>query len=167
MTVPRATAERAQRTARRFRAVTRPLLLLVHWAGKGATKMLRFAPRCTNLAAKTGEPGRQVHEEECDHDRRLVLTSKPLICRSASSDSFCSPWVAIYCSTTRSARRWLASTLARNNRTKNEGFLVGAESQAPVVRTFAIRWLLFGVVLGANFLPEPQIGTGERQCEAK
>jgi hypothetical protein len=32
-------------------------LLLVHWAGKGATKALRFAPRLTNLFPKTGEPG--------------------------------------------------------------------------------------------------------------
>jgi hypothetical protein len=40
--------------------------------------------------------------------------------------------------------------------------LVGAESQAPVVSTFAIRWLLCGVVLGANFLPESEIGIGRR-----
>lgn len=60
-------------------------------------------------------------------------------------------------------------TLTRtcNNRAKNERFLVGAKSQAPVVSTFAIRWLLCGVVLGANFLPDSKISIGAHYCESK
>jgi hypothetical protein len=33
-------------------------LLLVHWAGKGATKALSLAPRLTNPFPKTGKLGR-------------------------------------------------------------------------------------------------------------
>jgi hypothetical protein len=32
-------------------------LLFLDWAGKAATKALRFAPRLTNLVRKTSEPG--------------------------------------------------------------------------------------------------------------
>jgi hypothetical protein len=54
----------------------------------------------------------------------------------------------MYCSTTRSARRWRDSIWTRNNRVKNEGFLVGAESQAPLVRTFAIHGSFAELSLG-------------------
>jgi len=53
--------------------------LLVHWAAKGTTKPLRFAPRLTGLFRKTGELGCYVHDDECDHDYRPALTSKRLI----------------------------------------------------------------------------------------
>jgi hypothetical protein len=55
------------------------LLLFVHWAGKGATKALRFAPRLTNLVPETSELGCYVDDDECDHGYWLALTSKRLI----------------------------------------------------------------------------------------
>jgi hypothetical protein len=51
-------------------------LLLLDWAGEGATKALRFAPRLTNLVRKTSEPCCQVDKDECDHGYRPVLTSR-------------------------------------------------------------------------------------------
>jgi hypothetical protein len=44
-----------------------PAPLLVHWAAKGTTKPLRFAPRLTNLIPKTSEFGCYVDDDECDH----------------------------------------------------------------------------------------------------
>jgi hypothetical protein len=54
-------------------------LLLVHWAGEGSTKALRFAPRLTNLVPKTSELVCYVDDDECDHGYRPALTSKRLI----------------------------------------------------------------------------------------
>jgi hypothetical protein len=53
--------------------------LLVHWAAKGTTKSLRFAPRLTNLVPKTSEPACYVDDDECDHGYCPALTSKRLI----------------------------------------------------------------------------------------
>jgi hypothetical protein len=47
--------------------LTRLALLLLHWAGKGATKALRFAPRLTNRVPKTSELFCQVNDDEYDH----------------------------------------------------------------------------------------------------
>src|SRR6186997_53789 len=120
-----------------------------------------------SLFAKTSEPGCDLHDDESDHGYRPALENKRSIWRSALSDSCCIPWSATYASTARAARRSLDSIRARNNLARNEGFSVGAESQAPVVRTFAIRWLLFGVVLGANFLPDSYIDIAAHKCEVK
>ena len=60
-------------------ALSRLALLLVHWAVKGATKALRFAPRLTNLVPKTRELGCYVDDDECDHGYRPALTSKRLM----------------------------------------------------------------------------------------
>ena len=62
-------ADRARdRGTRRFRALPHTaVLLLLRRAGKGATKALRFAPRLTNLVAKTGEPGCKLVDDERDH----------------------------------------------------------------------------------------------------
>jgi hypothetical protein len=54
-------------------------LLLVHWAGKGATKALRFTPRFPNLTPKAGEPGCHVDDDECDHGYRPAFIIKRLI----------------------------------------------------------------------------------------
>jgi len=54
-------------------------LLLLDWAGKGAAKALRFAPRLTDVVPKTSEPGCQVNDDECDHDYWPGLTSRRLI----------------------------------------------------------------------------------------
>jgi hypothetical protein len=64
---------------RRTSRLVHPALLLVHWAGKGATKALRFAPRLTNLVPKTRELACYVDDDECDHGYRPALTSKRLI----------------------------------------------------------------------------------------
>jgi hypothetical protein len=53
--------------------------LLVGRAGKSATKALRFAPRLMNLVPKTGEPGCQLHDDECDHGYWPALTTRRLI----------------------------------------------------------------------------------------
>jgi hypothetical protein len=55
------------------------MFLLVHWAGKGATKALRFAPRFPNLIPKAGEPGCHVDDDECDHGYRPAFIIKRLI----------------------------------------------------------------------------------------
>ena len=79
--------------------------LLFSGAAKAATQPLRFVPRLTGILAETGKPVRQLHDKESDHGYRHALESRRLISRSPPSDSFCSPRVATYCSTARSARR--------------------------------------------------------------
>jgi len=54
-------------------------LLLVHWTAEGTTKPLRLAPRLTNTGPKTGELGRYVDDDECDHGYWPALTIKRLI----------------------------------------------------------------------------------------
>jgi hypothetical protein len=54
-------------------------LLLVHWTAEGATKPLRLAPCLTNTVPKTGELGRYVDDDECDHGYWPPLTIKRLI----------------------------------------------------------------------------------------
>ena len=120
------------------RIVPTRLWLFLDRTSQAAAKALHFTPCLANIVAETSDPGCYVDDDECEHGYFPALTIKRLIWRSASSESFCSPWSAMYCSTTRVARCRLASAWARNNRAKNEGFLVGAESQAPVVSTFAI-----------------------------
>ena len=64
---------------RRICAVPTLCPLFLDWAGKGATKALRFAPRLTDLVPKTSEFGRYVDDDECDHGYWPAFTSKRLI----------------------------------------------------------------------------------------
>ena len=51
----------------------RDLSLLFRGAGKTAAKSLGFAPRLTNLFAKTGELGGYLDDDERDHGYRAAF----------------------------------------------------------------------------------------------
>src|SRR4029079_13813770 len=106
--------------------------LLLGRAAMQTTKPLRFIPNRVSLCPEATERGYQLYDEKADHGWRPPLASRRSIARSASSFNV-KPRVARYCSTARSARRCRAARWTRSNRVKNEGLLVGAENQAPVV----------------------------------
>lgn len=83
--------------------------LLFRRAGHAATKPLGFAPGVTNLFAQARELGGHLNNDKCDHGYWPAFEYRRPICRSASSERCCSPWLAMYPSTTRPARRSLES----------------------------------------------------------